>query len=126
MTIYLKKVVAQRQTRGLLKFKLATADPESKLQKGEMVLDEVVDAFVMPKFDRRRKNRAVDPESIELPPEVASQLHDFIEAISLQYRDNPFHNFEHASHVTMSAVKVSVMMSQYHLINLITCLTLPP
>jgi class 3 adenylate cyclase len=125
MTIYLKKVVAQRQSRALLKFRLATADPESKLQKGEMVLDEVVDAFIMPKFDWKKNNRAVDPESIELPPEVTSQLHDFIEAISSQYRDNPFHNFEHASHVTMSAVKVSGM-SQCHVNNLITCLTLPP
>ena len=35
------------------------------------------------------------------------QLKDYVSAIAATYReDNPFHNFEHASHVTMSVVKL--------------------
>jgi hypothetical protein len=36
----------------------------------------------------------------------ASQLHNYVATIASLYRDNPFHNFEHASHVTMSVVKL--------------------
>jgi hypothetical protein len=35
-----------------------------------------------------------------------SQLRRYVTKIASLYRDNPFHNFEHASHVTMSVVKL--------------------
>jgi class 3 adenylate cyclase len=41
-----------------------------------------------------------------IEPEVASQLKSYVIGIATMYRDNPFHNFEHASHVTMSVTKL--------------------
>ena len=35
-----------------------------------------------------------------------AQLRDYVTAMAKTYRENPFHNFEHASHVTMSASKL--------------------
>jgi hypothetical protein len=47
-----------------------------------------------------------EQENTVLKPEVVEQLHDFISNVAALYTDNPFHNFEHASHVTMSVVKL--------------------
>jgi class 3 adenylate cyclase len=41
-----------------------------------------------------------------IEPEVVSQLKSYVTGIATMYQDNPFHNFEHASHVTMSVTKL--------------------
>jgi class 3 adenylate cyclase len=41
-----------------------------------------------------------------IDPEAVSQLKSYVTGIAAMYRDNPFHNFEHASHVTMSVTKL--------------------
>jgi class 3 adenylate cyclase len=38
--------------------------------------------------------------------EVVSQLKSYVTGIATMYQENPFHNFEHASHVTMSVTKL--------------------
>jgi 3'5'-cyclic nucleotide phosphodiesterase len=42
----------------------------------------------------------------ELSEVVVKQLRNFVAEIASLYNDNPFHNFEHASHVTMSVNKL--------------------
>lgn len=64
--------------------------------------DEVAEVITMPKFDKKAVRKWENAENIVLEPEVIAELHDFVETISSLYRANPFHNFEHASHVTMS------------------------
>jgi hypothetical protein len=44
--------------------------------------------------------------SIELDPAIVSQLHDYVKTIASMYRNNPFHSFDHACHVTMSVSKL--------------------
>jgi class 3 adenylate cyclase len=44
--------------------------------------------------------------SNNIEPEVVSELKSYVTGIATMYRDNPFHNFEHASHVTMSVTKL--------------------
>ncbi|MEM2143097.1 MAG: DUF4430 domain-containing protein, partial [Candidatus Thorarchaeota archaeon] len=39
---------------------------------------------------------------------VTKQLHDYVFSVAKLYKNHPFHNFEHASHVTMSVANVSV------------------
>lgn len=39
-------------------------------------------------------------------PEVEQQLVKYVTAVASMYKDNPFHCFEHASHVTASVVKL--------------------
>jgi hypothetical protein len=65
------------------------------------VISEVKEIIELPGY---RKCKHVDPESIELEPEVVEQLRKFIVCVAELYHENPFHNFEHASHVTMSVV----------------------
>jgi hypothetical protein len=76
------------------------------LSKHEMPLNEVVEIINMPKFDARTQRNQLDPNSVELSVDVVTQLREYVEAIAAQYRQNPFHNFEHASHVTMSVSKL--------------------
>jgi hypothetical protein len=70
------------------------------------VLDEVTDIISLPKFDAKTAEKLEDVDSIEIDEEVIVQLGSFVSSIAAMYQDNPFHNFEHASHVTMSVVKL--------------------
>jgi class 3 adenylate cyclase len=97
----LKPVLAQRGNKSSKNI----ADPATALTKGDCVLDEVVENLVLPKFDAIAAKANVNPNSIEVSSAVMSQLRDFVNEMATRYLDNPFHNFEHASHVTMSASK---------------------
>lgn len=68
-------------------------------------MDEVKEIVELPKF-RETRAKEEDPESIVLDEEVYDQLYDYVCNIAALYRNNPFHNFEHASHVSMSVVKL--------------------
>jgi hypothetical protein len=70
------------------------------------VLDEVREVIRLPSFDPKSYKGHVDPASIELDAKVMSQLKRYVTIIGAMYRQNPFHNFEHASHVTMSVNKL--------------------
>jgi len=107
MARLLKQVIARRQAsesqgRGLDK----SLQLEASQQLNGTVLDEMVDIIRLPEFDAKAASKQKDPDSINLGEEVVSQLHDYVTVVSTLYRDNPFHNFEHASHVTMSVVKL--------------------
>lgn len=60
----------------------------------------------MPAFDARATNAVGDHHSIELSAKVIAQLREYVSMIAASYRKNPFHNFEHACHVTMSVNKL--------------------
>ena len=45
-------------------------------------------------------------KTLELSTEVRSELSLYVAVIASGYRDNPFHNFEHAAHVMLSASKL--------------------
>lgn len=100
----LKQIVLRRQAIGtdLTPF----ADPEDKYGSREMIIDEVKEVIMLPRFDQHFTNTIDEIDSFELDPQVMFELREFVTTISQMYRDNPFHNFEHASHVTMSVVKL--------------------
>jgi class 3 adenylate cyclase len=79
---------------------------QGDIHKRETVLDEVEEIVNLPKFDARAAKNQQDPESLDLGTEVLNQLRDYVATIAAMYRDNPFHNFEYASHVTLSTVKL--------------------
>jgi 3'5'-cyclic nucleotide phosphodiesterase/Adenylate and Guanylate cyclase catalytic domain len=94
------------------------------------VLEEVKEIIHLPSYEKTRAIR--DPDKIEFSRAVHEQLHEYVAAVASMYRgkirrtgiqqrfesmlnltlsicvvsDNPFHNFEHASHVTLSVVKL--------------------
>jgi hypothetical protein len=72
-------------------------------ESGNTVLDEVAEIIHLPAFQGTAQ---VDDKAVNLGDDVKSQLQEYITIIATLYRDNPFHNFEHASHVSMSVVKL--------------------
>jgi class 3 adenylate cyclase len=79
---------------------------QPKSKTGETVLDEVREIIALPKFDAETAAKQGDVESIEMDEKVCAQLSTYVASIAAMYRDNPFHNFEHASHVTLSVIKL--------------------
>ena len=60
------------------------------------VFEEVQEIIKMPPVDPQQEaalQNLMDPESVELHPDVKIQLNDFVTSISTLYRSNPFHNF---------------------------------
>jgi hypothetical protein len=47
-----------------------------------------------------------DGEDATIDPKVSAQLKQYVTAIAGKYNRNAFHNFEHASHVTLSVTKL--------------------
>lgn len=79
-----------------------------QLRQGKMVFDEVAEVITLPKYDHTvSKADALKDSTETLSVEVLQQLREFVLAISSLYRSsNPFHNFDHASHVAMSVQKL--------------------
>jgi hypothetical protein len=73
---------------------------------GKTVLDEVREIIALPKFDADAAEKQDDVDDIEIDEKVIDQLSSYVSSIAALYQDNPFHNFEHASHVTMSVNKL--------------------
>jgi class 3 adenylate cyclase len=75
-----------------------------------LVIDEMTEVLRLPAFDEDRVRSTLQPTAAaslrERMPYVKEQLHDYISNIANLYRDVPFHNFDHASHVIMSAGKL--------------------
>jgi hypothetical protein len=105
----LKLIIAKRSARLTSRKKSPEAIAKKErdiLSKEGMVLDEVEEIVTLPNFDAAASKNQIDPGTVQIPPQVAEQLREYVKSIAAQYRDNPFHNFEHASHVTMSVSKL--------------------
>jgi hypothetical protein len=70
-------------------------------------LDEVVEIIHLPKLaESERHAEEEDITNIILDSDVVQLTRDYVMALAAMYHDNPFHNFEHACHVTMSVAKL--------------------
>ncbi|CAB9506494.1 Receptor-type guanylate cyclase gcy [Seminavis robusta] len=104
----LSKVLKQIMARRKANPPKLPAKPEKtnvNNKKGPM-LDEVVDVVNLPQFDSKNYRNYVDPATVQLSTEVQDQLALFVRKVARLYRNNDFHSFEHASHVTMSVTKL--------------------
>lgn len=107
----LKQILLRRKARKGKK-KAADAESEAKFQAAidsvanGQAIDEVQDTISLPHFDQKSFSKNVHPDSAEVPDAVLAQLLMFVSRIADLYKNNPFHNFEHASHVTMSVTKL--------------------
>lgn len=103
----LKQIVARRRACGLPAY--GSDIKEDRIQfaePGKTVIDEVKEIIELPMFNAKAASKQEDADSVILPTEVVEQLFDYVSNIAATYNDNPFHSFEHASHVTMSVVKL--------------------
>ena len=102
----LKQIIARRNATKTSGVRGARPREEKFLVHATNPLDEAVDIIQLPKFDAEAARKQEDIKNIQLPPEVIEQLFRLVTDIAKMYNDNPFHNFEHASHVTMSVNKL--------------------
>lgn len=66
-------------------------------------LDELSELILMP---AAKATSIVARAETPLSTAASSQLREFIVAVAQMYRANPFHNFDHCSHVAMSTKKL--------------------
>jgi class 3 adenylate cyclase len=105
----LKQIVAKRNASSNQQFELNGQTMmmlEVDIGSDTYVLDEVKEIITLPQFDARSHKLQENPNKIELPKAVEDQLRLYVSSIAAMHRDNPFHNFEHASHVMMSVSKL--------------------
>jgi 3'5'-cyclic nucleotide phosphodiesterase len=74
--------------------------------EGEICLDQVQEVIRLARFDETISMPELDPSALDMDAEVLGQLRDYIQVIARMYHKNPFHNFEHACHVTLSVSKL--------------------
>jgi len=70
-----------------------------------MPLDEVAEIIHLPSFDKRAVKRGRDNTVKEIDPEVMAELKEYVTMVAGMYKENPFHNFAHASYVVMAVSK---------------------
>lgn len=105
----LTKVVIQRNGK---RRQSSSKPSKSDIQYNELALfhEEIALAVEMPRFDRSSMSASClmpTKEKVNLiPPKAREELRAYVAQIASMYRDVNFHNFEHASHVTMSAQKL--------------------
>lgn len=104
----LKRVIAKRGDQSVVRIGRSqnkSVDESIFFERDTTVLEEVQEHIALPRYDPTCK-RELDAESIQLDAVVEDQVHTFVCAVASMYRNNSFHNFEHASHVTMSVSKL--------------------
>jgi hypothetical protein len=79
---------------------------EKEMNRHKMLMGEVSEIISLPKFDAQTHKNQADPSKIKIPEAVLKELKLYVCSIAAMHRDNYFHNFEHASHVTMSVSKL--------------------
>ena len=95
---HIRKVVARYQVmqKNSRKFKQAAVNLPA-IGDGKITLDEVAEIITMPKLDTKLVMEAERiADSVELSPQVYHLLHTYVSTIASAYRNNHFHNFEHA------------------------------
>ncbi|KAL3940925.1 MAG: hypothetical protein SGARI_000792, partial [Bacillariaceae sp.] len=100
----LAKVIASRQAQNV--------KPDSPQRLEEVEQEHMVDCTSLKEVkDILKLQQVADKDNsnhgtVDLDDAIVSQLRAYIYSLSSLYNDNPFHNFQHATHVTMSVVKL--------------------
>eukprot|EP00980_Cylindrotheca_fusiformis_P011777 scaffold2813_cov114-Cylindrotheca_fusiformis.AAC.3 len=107
----LQQIVASRgdigcSSHSTQESKLSSSIESISVKKGSTVLEEFTPIIPLKRFDVEELKSRRRPSSIDVGEEVKSQLRNFLSSIAGMYRENAFHNFEHASHVTASVKKL--------------------
>jgi class 3 adenylate cyclase len=95
----IKQIVAQRGTTIL-----SEARAPVWHHKHTTPLTEVVEVIELPLENKAAVH--VDLNTLVLDPKVTELVYKYVSCLASKYPDNPFHNFKHASHVTMSVTKL--------------------
>jgi class 3 adenylate cyclase len=108
----LTQIAAGRDTANGEKFL-----PSDILERKGTILEEISERIELPKFDPKSAKALASQTMVELPEQVIIELRKFVINVASRYRKNPFHNFGHAIHVTMSANKLLSRMAKPECLN---------
>ncbi|KAL3925957.1 MAG: hypothetical protein SGILL_000058 [Bacillariaceae sp.] len=103
---YVKQIVARNKVTGV---RLAREAGTPYLPRaGKICMDELVESFDLVRVTKEEKQLMRDEyHKVELGADVVTQVRQYVKEVSLRYDpNNPFHNFDHACHVTMSVHKL--------------------
>jgi hypothetical protein len=105
LIILLKQLVSSRATTDISEEEMqAVARLEQAIGGDERtVLEETPSYVPLPKFDDEFVAQPI--EDVSLDPIVIEQLKQYVLTVASMYKENPFHNFEHCAHVSMSVRK---------------------
>ena len=116
----LKEMKAKRELTGIKSDSQDTIEKLESQTSGEhggnmdfttdTVIDEVADVLKLPVYAANIVGSADDISSDKaaapLDQDVMDELQDYVYSIASMYNKNAFHSFEHASHVSMSCIKL--------------------
>jgi Adenylate and Guanylate cyclase catalytic domain len=105
----LKHVAATRNSKPGKRSKVwfdETKVAQEQAGPGKTVINEVKEIINLPDYKTGDRAVTAKVESIVLPQIVVDQLRKYVTNIAALYIANPFHNFEHASHVAMAVSKL--------------------
>lgn len=100
----LKQIAVRREANRSIQGPATSPEAAGFGTTNGMVIDEVKECIVLPCFNPalERRSEIQDAGGFQMKQEVEHQLRGFISTICCKYKsNNHFHNFEHASHVTM-------------------------
>jgi hypothetical protein len=100
----LQQIIASRG--GVVADLKSLSSAEGDIGTGDTVLEECIPIIPLKRFDAGDLIKRRRPSSIDIGEEAKSQLRNYLAHVASMYQDNPFHNFEHASHVTASVKKL--------------------
>ena len=111
--ILLERVLAYRAQCGTQN---DIGDTDANSYHGSSIISEVTEALPLAPFESTKAY--VGQVDTLLSETVKEKLQDYVANISFLYHDNPFHNFEHASHVAQSANKLmqQIVTANYGLV----------
>ena len=106
LLVLLKQIVARRSLSKAQTHSTPSQDFTVD-NTGTFPIEEVQEVIALPEFDNMADTVTVfDMTNIVIPPIVEKQLKVYVTWVASMYRNNPFHNFDHASHVVMSVIKL--------------------
>lgn len=84
----------------------ACLDRHGRGRRRGSIIHQVSERILIPRATPEQIVLERDTDWVVLPPDVQGLLRAYVTEIARLYRnDNPFHNFEHACHVTLSVCK---------------------
>lgn len=96
--IYAKRIASKQKQRNNTMFSW-----DGDIDIGGSIIEEARETIQTTIFDLRLSMNPVDPSLIEISSEVQTQLRVYVASIGAAYRrENPFHNFQRATHNVLS------------------------
>ena len=104
LTVLIKKIIVHRQGSKTQNDQSRSLD-SFRLKESKTFFHEVAEIIELPPpigVDIEKANL----DDIHIDYTVIRELRELVRRIAAMHNDNPFHNFEHANHVTLSIIKL--------------------